>query len=96
MAACVRIYTNLGKENCLTVDSYVVGTVTNIVTFQDDNDVTLSRIERIVEAGQPCNMHIRYADDQVETVCTLNGCKLIDSQIVCEEHDIKILGWTGE
>jgi hypothetical protein len=98
MAACVRIYTTMGKENCITVDSYVVSYISediSYVTFQDDNDVTLARIKSIVEAGQPCNMHIRYADSDVETVCTLNGCKLVDSQIVCEEHDLKLLGWTG-
>ena len=97
MTACVRIYTKLGKENCITVDSYVVSRITEeriYVTFQDDRESTLTQIERIVEAGQPCNMHIRYEDSDVETVCTLDGCKLVGTQIVCEDHDIKILGYT--
>ena len=95
MTACVRIYTAMGKENCITVDSYVVSPITKYVTFQDDREETLTQIERIVEAGQPCNMHIRYEDNDVETVCTLDGCKLVGTQIVCEDHDIKIIGWTG-
>jgi hypothetical protein len=104
MAACVRIYTQLGKENCITVDSYVVSRITAnslgettscYVTFQDDRESTLTQIERIVEAGQPCNMHIRYEDSDVETVCTLDGCKLVGTQIVCEDHDTKIIGWVG-
>ena len=105
MTACVRIYTVMGKENCVSVDSFSVTqyirnelepSAYHVVEFQDSREDTVTQIERIVEAGQPCNMHIRYEDSDVEAVCTLNGCKLEDSQIVCEEHDLKLLGWTGQ
>jgi hypothetical protein len=103
MAACVRIYTVMGKENCVTVDSFSLNTwelskndnLEYSIVFTDSNEDVVTQIDRIVEAGQPCNMHIRYKDDQVEAVCTLNGCKLINDKIVCDKPDMKIIGWTG-
>ena len=100
MTVCVRIYTSMGKENCKTVDSFSLSTEQysstpcHYVTFQSSTDMT--EIERIVEAGQPCNMHIRYEDSEVEGVCTLNGCKLVNARIHCDKPDFKIITWTGD
>lgn len=98
MTACVRIYTLMGKENCLTVDSFAVTTVSNVftVTFSDRNEERVTDIERVVEAGQPCNMHIRYKDNEVEGVCTLNGCKLVDARILCDKPDMKVIGYSND
>lgn len=97
MTACVRIYTVMGKCNCLTVDSLSLNTqeygdtVIHSVVFQDSNEDRVTEIERIVEAGQPCNMHIQYEDTQIEAVCTLDGCKLVDAEIHCDKHSMDII-----
>jgi len=100
MTACVRIYTSMGKENCLSVDTFTLSTedfafdhseINHVVTFSDRDEDRVTEIKRIVEAGQPCNMHIRYKDDTTEAVCTLNGCKLVDARILCDKPDMKII-----
>lgn len=102
MTACVRIYTSMGKENCCTVDTFSIttehysGSPTYSIRFIDGIESRVTEIERIVEAGQPCNMHIRYKDSDVESVCTLNGCKLDNAKIVCDEPDLKIIGYSGD
>ena len=95
MTACVRIYTLMGKENCLTVDSFSLTTEENstcFIDFQDRTEARVTEIERVVESGQPCNMHIRYKDNQVEAVCTLNGCKLVNARILCDKPDMQLIG----
>lgn len=103
MTACVRIYTTMGKENALAVDSFRLNTwelkgqeSEYSIEFQDRVEDRVTEIKRIVEAGQPCNMHIRYKDQDVEAVCTLNGCKLVDAIILCDKPDMKIIGYSND
>ena len=94
----------MGKENCVSVDSFAVTqyirnelepSAYHVVEFQDSREDTVTQIARIVEAGQPCNMHIRYEDSDVEAVCTLNGCQLVDAKIECRAPDIKVIGYSS-
>lgn len=113
MAACVRIYTRLGKEHCKTVDSFTLHTEhvvggtdgtsdTSFVRFHDRdaegyNTDAAQDIDHIVEAGQPCNIHIRYKDDQVEAVCTLDGVQLNDTgRLVCNKPKLDIIGYVED
>ena len=98
----------MGKENALAVDSFSLSTEDYsleedskpiyTVTFQDRIEARVTEIQRIVETGQPCNMHIRYKDEQVEAVCTLNGCWVcpITDRILCDKPDMKIIGYSEQ
>ena len=97
----------MGKENCKTVDSFSLTTEsysieddaeTHIVTFQDREAGVIEDINRIIQDGQPCNMHIRYKDSQVEAVCSLDGCTYceVTGRILCDKPNMKLIGYIDE
>lgn len=112
MTACVRIYTVLGKENFKTVQTFTLHTEhfnsdapeAHFVRFHDARTKdgkeaeVIEDINRIVQAGQPCNMHIRYKDDEVEAECRLDGCTYCDKtmRILCKKPEINLIGYTGD
>ena len=111
MAACIRIYTVMGKENCRTVDSFTLHTEhfnsdapeAHFVRFHDrDNDgreaKVIEEIDRIVQGGQPCNMHIRYKDQEVEAVCKLDGCTYCNNtmRILCNKPVLDIISYADD
>jgi len=89
MTAFIRIYTNFGKENVRILDAF------SLLTEQYDKDIDPIHILMLhdtdaqlvedtintIKAGQPCNIYIRFTDDDTEAECTLDCCT------VCEETD---------
>jgi len=102
MTACIRIYTLMGKENCKTVNSFVLhteqysDTVRYILEIVDEAEV-IDDINSIVQGGGH-SIHIRYVDDDVEAECAMKGCSYCDitGRIETDKPDIKIIRYTGD
>ena len=105
MSAFVRIYTRLGKENIRYIGSFAIhheqfnssADAVHIVEFIDEDKETVTEITSIVQSGQPCNIHIRFEDQDVESECTLDDCTVCETtnRILCSDPKIKLVRYNG-
>lgn len=91
MSAFIRIYTQLGKEHVCYAEAYQLKS--NMLILLDNE---INCIKHIIKGGQPCNIHIRYEDQDIETECILKGCTLTETQeIQFETSKIDIIRYKG-
>jgi len=101
MTAFIRIYTKFGKENVCTLGSFSLVTEqfnldvdpTHALILHDTDAQLVEDTINTVKAGQPCNIHIRFEDDETEAECILDCCTVCDrtNRILCPEPQLKMI-----
>jgi len=101
MTAFMRIYTQLGKENVRTIYSFsLVAEQYNtdvdpihVLMLHDTDAKLVEDTINIIREGQPCNIHIRYIDDENEAECTLDCCTVCDrtNRILCPKPKLTMM-----
>ncbi len=105
MSAFVRIYTRMGKENIRHIGSFAIhheqfdsnADAVYIVEFIDKDKETVTEIIDLVQSGQPCNIHIRFEDSEIESECILDSCTVCETtnRIQCPDPQIKLIRYNG-